>query len=194
MISCPSRQSQFVIMAKKNVIKIACMKVHRPTKAILIHLAVGALPCFHPSTVAEGLETVFPNIKKIILINIALRKATVDVGTSGNGAVNEDGPDRDACAAEIEPVTDLALVWTDVGLATELTVYLPFFSGRDDEIHQLAELFIAELQTHIGGGATNRVDGKQTPSLDLVLNEQLFHRLQLSEIHRADTGYNVVCR
>ena len=160
MISCPSIQSQFVIMAKKNVIKIACMKVHRPTKAILIHLAVGALPCFHPSTVAEGLETVFPNVKKIVLIDIALRKATVDVGTSGNRAVDEDGPDRDACAAEIEPVADLALVRADVGLATELTVYLPFFSGRDDEIHQLAKLFITELQTLVSSGATNRIDGE----------------------------------
>lgn len=193
MISCPSGQSQFVIMAKKNVIRITSMQMHRPAKAIPIHLAVGTLSRLHPSAVTEGLETVFPNIEEVILIDIALREAAVDVGTSGNGAVNEDGANGDARTAKIEPVSDLALVGTNIGLTTKLAVYFPFLSGGNNEIHQLAELFITELQAVVSGGTPNRVYGEQAPSLDLMFNKQLFHRLQLTEVHRADTGNDVVC-
>ena len=147
-------------MANHYLTRVLRMKMHCSAQAIFEHLAISARALPHPGAVAERLKTVLPNIKKIILINIALRKATVDVGTSGNGAVNEDGPDRDACAAEIEPVTDLALVRSDVCLTTEFAVNPHLFSGRDDEIHQLAKLFITELQTLVSSGATNRIDGE----------------------------------
>ena len=136
------------------------MQMHRSAQAILKHLAISTLSRFHPSAVAKRLETVFPNVKKIILIDIALHKATVDVGTGGNGSVNQDGTDGDASATKIEPVANFTFVRTNVGLATEFAVNLPFFSGRDDEVHKLTELFIVELQALVGGGATNRVDGE----------------------------------
>ena len=126
-------------MAKENVIRIASMQVHCPAEAVLKHLAISALTRFHPSTVTERLETVFPNVKEIVLVDVALYIAAVDVRTSGNGTINEDGANGDARAAEIEPVTDLTLIGTNVGLATEFAIYPPLFSGRDDEVHQLAE-------------------------------------------------------
>ena len=79
------------------------------------------------------------------MIDVALDIAAVDVGTGGDGAIDEDGADGDAGAAEIIPVADLALIGTDVGLAAELGVDLSFLAGGDDEIHQLLELRIAEL-------------------------------------------------
>ena len=136
------------------------MQMHCPTEAALINLAVSTLACLHPLAVAERLETVFPNVDKIILIDVALGKTTVDVWTGRDGAIYQNGADSDARAAEIEPVAHLALVRADIGLATELAIDFAFLSGRDDEVHQLAELFIAELQALVGGSTTNRVDGE----------------------------------
>ena len=146
-------------MAIQNPLTILGMQMHRSAKAILKHLAISTLTRFHPLTVAERLETVFPNVQKIIFVDIALHKATVDVGASGNGTINQDGTYGDTSAAEIEPVANLALVRTDVCLATEFAIYLAYLSGRDDEIHELTKLHIAELQALVSGSATNRVDG-----------------------------------
>ena len=119
--------------------------MHCSAKAMLEHLAISAGACFHPGAVAERLETVFPHIEEIVLVDIALYITTVDVGTGRDGAINQNGADGDARTAEIEPVANLALVGPDVSLATELAVNPPLLSCGDDEIHQLAELFIAEL-------------------------------------------------
>ena len=136
------------------------VQMHRPTKAVLEHLAISARALLHPGAVTERLETVFPDIEEIVLINIALHIAAVNVGTSGNRAVNEDGADSDARPAEIEPVTDLALVGAHIGLATELTVNPSLFSGGNNEVHELVELLVAELQALISGGTPNGVDGE----------------------------------
>ena len=134
--------------------------MHRPAETILKDLAISALTRLHPLAVAERLETVFPDIEKIVVVDVTLSKASVNIGSSGNRAVNENGADGDTRTAEIEPVAHLALVRTDVGLTTELAIDFAFLSGRDDEVHQLAELFIAELQALVGGRTTNRIDGE----------------------------------
>ena len=66
------------------------MEVHRTSEAVLERLAVSALTRFHPLTVAEELETVFPNVQEIILVDVALHVVAVDVGASGYGAVNKN--------------------------------------------------------------------------------------------------------
>ena len=55
-------------MTHHNLPRILCVKVHRTTEAVLKHLAVSALTRFHPLTVTEGLETVFPNVQEITVI------------------------------------------------------------------------------------------------------------------------------
>ena len=179
-------------MANQNPILVLGAKVHRAAEAVLKHLAICTLARLHPFTVAEGLETVFPNVEEVVLVNVALHETTVDVGTGGDGTVNEDGANGDAGAAKIEPVANLTLIRADVCLATEHRVNLPFFAAGHDEIHQLAELFVAKLQSVVGCGTTNRRNGKETPRFHLVLDEQLFHGLQLAEIHRVDASHDVV--
>ena len=122
-------------MANHNLPRILFVEVHRTTEAVLEHIAVGALTRFHPLTVAEGLETVFPDIQEVVLINVALDKSTVDVRTSRNGAVNKHRADGDTRAAEIEPVANLALIGTNICLATELAIHPSLLSGRDNKVH-----------------------------------------------------------
>ncbi len=154
-------------MAKKNAFRILAMQVHGATKAVFIDLAIGALPCLHPGAVTEGLETVFPNVKEVILIDVALSKTPVNVGAGGNGA------DGDAGTAKIEPVTYLAFVRADVGLTTELGINLTFLSGGDDEFHQLFELLIVELHVGVVGGSSDGLDGEETPCFHVMFDEQL---------------------
>ena len=181
-------------MTNHNLPLVFCMEMHRSAKTIPKHFAISTLTLLHPLPVAERLETVFPNIQKIVSVNVALHIAAVNVGASGNGAVNENRANGDTRTAEIEPVANLALVRTNVGLATELAIDFAFLSGRDYEVHKLTELFIAELQAVISGSATNWVNSKQTPGFNHVFNEQLLHCLQLAKIHWTNTGYNVVGR
>lgn len=170
------------------------MQMHCPTEAALINLAVSTLACFHPCAVAERLETVFPNVDKIILIDVALGKTTVDVGAGRDGAIYQNGADSDARAAEIEPVAHLALVGANVCLAAELRVNLAFLAGSDDEVEQLAQLGTAELQIGVVGRATNRLDTEKAPRLHLVFDEQALHFFQLIDVFRTDAGHNVVGR
>lgn len=168
------------------------MQMHCPAETILKDLAISALACFHPLAVAERLETVFPNIEKIVLVDVTLSKASVNIGASGNRAVNENGADGDARAAEIEPVAHLALVGANVCLAAELRVNLAFLAGSDDEVEQLAQLGTAELQIGVVGRATDRLDTEKAPHLHLVFDEQALHFFQHIDVFRTDAGHNVV--
>lgn len=170
------------------------MQMHSPTKTITKRFAISTLTLLHPLAVAKRLETVFPNVQEIVLVDVALHIAAVNIRASRDGAVYEDGSDGNARTAEIEPVADLALVGTYVSLATELAVDPPLLSGSNDEVHQLTKLFITELQAFIGGRTANRVDGEQAPSLNFMLNKQLLDGLQPAEVHRADACHNVVGR
>ena len=185
---------ELIIMANHHLPLVFRMEMHRAAKTVLIHLAVGARALFHPITVAERLETVFPNIKKIILVDVALHITTVNVKTSGDGTVNQNGSDGDASATEIIPVAHLALVRADISLTTEHAADFPLFAGRDNEIHHLSQLLVAELQSIVGSSAANRGNSEQSPCLNLMLNEQLLDGLELIEIHWADASHNVVCR
>ena len=80
---------KFFVMAKKNVFRILTMQMHGATQAVFIDLAIGALPRLHPGAVTEGLETVFPNIKEIIFVNVSLSKTPVNVRAGGDGAVHQ---------------------------------------------------------------------------------------------------------
>ncbi len=168
--------------------------MHCPTETILKDLAISALTRLHPLAVAERLETIFPDIEKIVLVDVTLSKASVNIGASGNRAVNENGADGDTRAAEIEPVAHLALVGANVCLAAELRVNLAFLAGSDDEVEQLAQLGTAELQIGVVGRATNRLDTEKAPRLHLVFDEQALHFFQLIDVFRTDAGHDVIGR
>ena len=75
-------------MAKKDVLRILAMQVHGATQAIIIDLAIGALSRFHPLAITERLETVYPNVKEVILIDVALGKTSVNIRAGGDGSVH----------------------------------------------------------------------------------------------------------
>jgi hypothetical protein len=70
-------------MALDDLARVGVVQVHGSTEAVLIDFAALANSSFHPATVAERLETVFPNVEEVILVDVALDKQLpVDVGTS----------------------------------------------------------------------------------------------------------------
>ena len=95
--------------------------VHAATEAVFPLPAglAGALAA-GPFAAAEGLETMLPDFVQIVLVDIALREIVpVDVGTGADAAVNQDGGDVDAGAAEETVVADLLLVGAQEVSATE---------------------------------------------------------------------------
>ena len=160
-------------MTHQDAFTIFPMKMHGTAKAIFVNHTIFADTCFHPAAVAKELKTVFPNVKEVVMVDVALCETAVDVGAGGDGAIDEDGSDGDAGTAEVVPITDLALVGPDVGFAAELGIDLAFLAGGDDEVHQLFELLVVELKIRVVGGTPNGLDSEETPGLHMVFDKQL---------------------
>lgn len=62
--------------------------MHGASQAVFIGLAVLADARFHPITITEDLESVFPYVKEIVLIDVALCEVAVGVGAGGDGAID----------------------------------------------------------------------------------------------------------
>ena len=56
-------------------------QVHTVSPAIAEVLARGAFACPHPFTVAVRVETVFPYVHKVVLVDVALMIVGTDAGT-----------------------------------------------------------------------------------------------------------------
>lgn len=119
--------------------------MHGSTKTIFIDLTMCALTCFHPLSITERFKSIVPNIKEIIIINIALRKTAVNVRASRNGTINQDRADGDACTAKIEPVAHLALIPANICFTAIFDVNFSLFSDFYNEIHHFSELFVTQL-------------------------------------------------
>ena len=69
-------------MALDDLTRVGVVKVHGTAEAVLVDLAVFANACPHPATVSERLETVFPHVEEVVLVDVALNEQlAVDVRT-----------------------------------------------------------------------------------------------------------------
>ena len=76
-------------MALDNLTRVGVVQVHGTAQAVLVDFTVFAATSLHPTAVAEGLETMLPYIKEVILIDVALDKQfSVDVGAGRDGTVD----------------------------------------------------------------------------------------------------------
>ena len=75
-------------MAHQDVLRILPVQVHGTSEAVFEYLAILANACPHPVAVAEDLETVFPHVKEVVMIDVALRETTVDVGAGGDASIH----------------------------------------------------------------------------------------------------------
>lgn len=90
-----------------------------------------------PTSVAEPLKTVLPDLVEVILIDTPLgEKVPVDIGAGGDASIDEDRRDIHSCAAEVPDIPDFLLVAAEIAFATKgdihRTAFLPF---PTDEIH-----------------------------------------------------------
>ena len=93
-------------------------EVHAPTLAVAEELAVFAwLQLLHPLAIAVWFEAIFPDLPKIILIDIALIVLTSDTRACRNTAVNQNTCHTHACCTMKEVITDFALIIRHKALA-----------------------------------------------------------------------------
>ena len=116
------------------------MQVHRTTKAVLVLTTIGTNATFHPVPVAKLLKLVVPNIKKIIGVDVSLRKTPIDVGTSGNRTVGKHRAYVYAGTTEVMPVANLAVVVAKISFATELSINPPLLARGNYKVHKLLQL------------------------------------------------------
>jgi len=60
-----------------------------------------------------------PYLVKVIAVDVSLCEGAVDVGAGGNGAVDQDGSDVDACPAEERGVAHQRFIGTDIAFTAE---------------------------------------------------------------------------
>ena len=86
-------------------------EVHAPTLAVAEELAVFAwLQLLHPFAIAVWFEAIFPDIPKIILIDIALIVLTSDTRACRNTSVNQNTCYTHACGAMEQMVAHFPLI------------------------------------------------------------------------------------
>ena len=91
-------------------VAIAIAEVHAVALAVAEEVAVGTGAGAHPFAVAVGLEAVFPHVHEVVLIDVALMVVATDAGAGGDGTVDEDGTNGDACLTGVEVVAHFAFV------------------------------------------------------------------------------------
>ena len=85
-------------------------QMHTIALAIAEEGAIVTLACAHPLTVAIGLETMFPHIHEVVLVDVALVVVATNAGAGRDGAVDQDGTNGDACLTGVEVVAHFAFV------------------------------------------------------------------------------------
>jgi hypothetical protein len=65
-----------------------------------------------------------PDLIKVVCIDITLSERSVNVGTGGNGTVDQDRSYIDSCPAEEVAVSYQGLVFAYITLAAELTMQM----------------------------------------------------------------------
>jgi len=79
---------QFLVMTDQGLVVTPMPVVESISFAIFIILALGADSGLCPASVPEEMETGFPDLIEIVLIDVPLAKGVVDVRTCRNGAVD----------------------------------------------------------------------------------------------------------
>ena len=119
---------QYFLLSRRPV-------VHAASLAVSVFFASGTLSGLRPFSVAVNLEAVVPYINEIVLVDVALNKAAVNVWTCPNAAVNQDGADVNACPAEEAVVSDLLFITPYVAFAAEFYFDPVFGSFGFDKLH-----------------------------------------------------------
>src|SRR5574344_1323272 len=109
--------------------------MHCSTLAMFKSFAGGTKSGFHPCSVTHYLKAVFPYFGEIVVVNIALRKMAVDIGTSRNRTIDKYGGDVDACAAKETGITYAVFVVAYIRFTAEFCVNCSAKACLDDEIH-----------------------------------------------------------
>ena len=139
--------------------------MHGAAETLLEVFAGGAHSAAHPSAVSHNLETVVPDIKQVVFMDIALSEGAVDVRTGGDVAVEQYRADIDAGTTEEIAVAYLFFVFAGIGFTAEFQIDTAFFARGGDKLQHLFYLRAAEHQLAVARCSSDRCDGEQPPAM-----------------------------
>ena len=166
--------------------------MHCTAKTVLKILTLAADPRTHPRAVAHELETIVPHIQKIILIDVALHEAPVDVGAGRDATVYQHTANVDARTAEKIAVTHLLLVFARIGFAAECQTDTVFTTSVGHKLHHLFHLRSGELQLVIVRCPTNRGNRKEAPITNPVFNQKFLEQRKFSEVTLVYARHDII--
>lgn len=176
----------------KEEVAFAVAEVHAVTLAIAEEGAIVAIACSHPLAIAIGLETMFPHVHEVVVVDVALVVVATDAGAGGDGAVDQDGTNGDACLTGVEVVAHFAFVIAQKSFTTVFKMDMPFLAGGTDELEDGAELCIGQLQLGVGSCTTYWEDGEDAPAGHSLAKEVLTDVGQMVEDATGDASDDIV--
>lgn len=79
---------------------VTVTQMHATSLTIAEHVAFTTVLLVHPFSVSIKLETVFPHVHEVVLIDVALVVIGAYAGAGRDAAIDEDGADGDASLTE----------------------------------------------------------------------------------------------
>ena len=71
-----------MVMTLDDLTCAAMVQMHGTAKTVFVDFAIGTDASTHPAPVAERLETIFPYVEEVVLVDVALNEQlAVDVRT-----------------------------------------------------------------------------------------------------------------
>ena len=177
-------------MAKQQL-AVAVVKMHAVASAIAKEGAVGTVTLFHPAVIAVGKVAVFPDVHKVVPVDVALAVVGTDAGAGADGAVDEDRADGDACLAGEEVVAHVGFVASQKSLAAVAGKDAPLLTGSLDEVECAPEFFCCQLHVGVVSSPAHGEDGEDAPVGDALLDEVLLDGGELGVVAAIDAGDDV---
>ena len=94
----------------KIQLPVRIAQMHAVSPAIAEVLAVGAIAFPHPFAVSVGLETVFPYLHEVVLVDVSLVVVRADAGAGRDGAVYQYRAYRHSRLTGKEMIAHIAFV------------------------------------------------------------------------------------
>ena len=88
---CDLRFLKAVQMAEEQL-AVVVAQMHATAATVAEIATVGTLVAPHPLAIAIGLETAFPNLHEIVVVDVALMIVGTQTGTGTDGSVAHDRP------------------------------------------------------------------------------------------------------
>ena len=135
--------------------------------------------------------TVFPDFHEVVLVDVTLIIVGPDACTGSDSTIGHYRSHRHTSLTGEETTTHLTFIIAKKTLTPIVSTDATFFTYLFNIIEHPTKLLICESHIRIESCATYWEDGKESPALDTLRNQELLDVIQLCVVAAIDTGDDV---